>query len=76
MTWCTSLATPYSTQAYAEAILALVGRLAPEVVVVFDPSPLVASIDRVALEVVFARVDWLSCNAREAQVLTEASGPE
>jgi len=59
----------------AIAILALVQRLPSEAVVVFDPSPLVASIDRGALEAIFQRVDWLSCNAREATVLTEADDP-
>jgi ribokinase len=59
----------------AQAIMALVGRLPAEVVLVFDPSPLVATIDRGLLDVMFARVDWLSCNAREATVMTEASDP-
>jgi sugar/nucleoside kinase (ribokinase family) len=59
----------------ARALLALVQRLPPEVVLVFDPSPLVATIDRGALDVIFERVDWLSCNAREATVMTEVSDP-
>jgi sugar/nucleoside kinase (ribokinase family) len=42
---------------------------------VFDPSPLVASIDHGALEVIFERLDWLSCNASEANVMTGASDP-
>jgi sugar/nucleoside kinase (ribokinase family) len=60
-------------QSNARALLALVQRLSPEVLLVFDPSPLVANIDRGALEVIFERVDWLSCNAREASVMTGAS---
>jgi sugar/nucleoside kinase (ribokinase family) len=57
----------------AKAILALVQRLPPEVILMFDPSPLIASIDRESLDAVFQRVDWLSCNAREAGVMTGAS---
>jgi sugar/nucleoside kinase (ribokinase family) len=63
-------------QSNAEAILALVDRLPSEVVLVFDPSPLVASIDRDVLDRIFDRVDWLSCNAREASLMTEGSAPE
>jgi sugar/nucleoside kinase (ribokinase family) len=59
-------------QSNAAAIVALVQRLAPEVVLVFDPSPLVSSIDRGLLDLVFERVDWLSCNLREASILTDA----
>lgn len=62
-------------QSNARALLALVRRLAPEVVLVFDPSPLVAGIDRGALDVIFERVDWLTCNTREASVMTGASDP-
>ncbi len=57
----------------AAAILELVARLSSEVILLFDPSPLVASIDRALLDAVFARVDWLSCNAREAAVMTGSS---
>jgi sugar/nucleoside kinase (ribokinase family) len=59
----------------AEAILALVHRIPSEVILIFDPSPLVASIDRRVLELIFERVDWLSCNAREASLMTETSEP-
>jgi sugar/nucleoside kinase (ribokinase family) len=59
----------------AKAILALVQRIPSEVVLVFDPSPLVATIDRGTLEAIFQRVDWLSCNAREAGLMTDASDP-
>jgi len=57
----------------ARAILSMVRRLVSDVVLVFDPSPLVATIDDDVLDVVFERVDWLSCNAREATVMTDAS---
>jgi ribokinase len=59
----------------ADAILALVRRLPSEVVLLFDPSPLVASIAGSVLDQIFERVDWLSCNAREAQLMTEISDP-
>jgi sugar/nucleoside kinase (ribokinase family) len=57
----------------ATAILELVARLSSEVILLFDPSPLVASIDRALLDAVLARVDWLSCNAREAAAMTGSS---
>jgi sugar/nucleoside kinase (ribokinase family) len=59
----------------AVALLALLLRLPPRVTLIFDPSPLVATIDREALDTVMRRVDWLSCNAREARVMTELSDP-
>ena len=59
----------------ANSILARIERLPPEVVLLFDPSPLVASIDPGFLDKVLERVDWLSCNAHEAEVMTDASEP-
>nr|WP_286346788.1 PfkB family carbohydrate kinase [Frondihabitans sucicola] len=46
-----------------------VAGLGPEVRVVFDPSPLVASLDDSALAAVLARTDVLTANAREAHLL-------
>ncbi|MEV6285477.1 PfkB family carbohydrate kinase [Kribbella sp. NPDC051770] len=50
----------------------LVERL-PQIVgaVFFDPGPLVGEIPAGALEVALDRADWVSCNAREAEVLRE-----
>ncbi len=41
-----------------------------DVVVFFDPGPLVATLPRDELELVLARADWVSGNAAEAEVLT------
>jgi sugar/nucleoside kinase (ribokinase family) len=40
------------------------------VLLFFDPGPLVAEIPAAVLDPVLARCDWLSCNHREAAVLT------
>lgn len=39
------------------------------VTVVLDPGPLVATVPAAVLDPVLARVDWLTCDAREARVL-------
>lgn len=41
--------------------------------VLFDPGPLVADIRPSVLDVALARADWLSCNEREAMLLTGAT---
>jgi len=57
----------------AHALLAFLERLPDATCFLFDPGPIVGEIDDVMLESVFARVDWFSCNAREAAVLTDAT---
>ena len=57
------------------ALLGWLARLPAENTVVFDPGPLVASIPPGALDQVLGRADWLTCNAREAAVLTGAGPP-
>jgi sugar/nucleoside kinase (ribokinase family) len=42
----------------------------------FDPGPLAAQIPAVVLDPVLARCDWLSCNAREACLLSGADAAE
>jgi sugar/nucleoside kinase (ribokinase family) len=42
----------------------------------FDPGPIVDEIPDVLLDAVFDRVDWFSCNAREARLLTDSSDAE
>jgi sugar/nucleoside kinase (ribokinase family) len=42
----------------------------------FDPGPLAAQIRAEVLDPVLARCDWLSCNAREASLLSGADGAE
>src|SRR6202042_11777 len=44
--------------------------LPPPVLLFVDPGPLVAQIPPEVLDPVLARCDWLSCNAREAALLT------
>jgi sugar/nucleoside kinase (ribokinase family) len=46
-----------------------------DVPVFFDPGPLVAEIPEAALEAVFARVDWWSCNTHEATAVTGLAEP-
>ncbi|MDJ1131185.1 PfkB family carbohydrate kinase [Streptomyces iconiensis] len=60
------LAYPESADRLTEFAAAL-----PEgVVLCMDPGPLVADIDPGRLARVLARVDWLSCNRREARLMT------
>jgi sugar/nucleoside kinase (ribokinase family) len=48
----------------------------PDDVLVFaDPAPLVADIPAATLDAVLARCDWLSCNRREAVLLTGSGDP-
>ncbi len=50
--------------------------LPPAVLLFLDPGPLAAQIPDEVLDPVLARCDWLSCNAREAALLTGATAPE
>jgi sugar/nucleoside kinase (ribokinase family) len=50
--------------------------LAPTVLLFVDPGPLVAQIPPEVLDPVLARCDWLSCNAREAALLTGVTAHE
>ena len=43
--------------------------------VVFDPGPLVASIPSQVLDTVLCRADWVTCNLREATLLTDSPDP-
>ncbi|MFD4479814.1 PfkB family carbohydrate kinase [Streptomyces sp. NPDC058471] len=54
---------------------AFAARLPSDVRVCFDPAPLVADIPAAVLDPVLARTDWLSCNAREARLMTGVSLP-
>ena len=57
------------------ALLGWLDRLPDVATLVFDPGPLVASIPPVALDQVLRRADWLTCNAREAFLLTGEARP-
>jgi sugar/nucleoside kinase (ribokinase family) len=45
-------------------------------IVIFDPGPLVPALPTGALSTVLGRADWLTCNAREATLLTGAQDPQ
>jgi sugar/nucleoside kinase (ribokinase family) len=57
------------------ALLGWLERLAENRIVIFDPGPLVLSLPSDALATVLGRADWLTCNAREAALLTGAQDP-
>ncbi|MGI5466302.1 PfkB family carbohydrate kinase [Streptomyces sp. CA-132043] len=60
--------------AYPGTSAALAGfatALPDDVVLCLDPGPLVADIDAERLRRVLARCDWLSCNRREARLLSD-----
>jgi sugar/nucleoside kinase (ribokinase family) len=57
------------------ALLGWLDRLPDAATVVFDPGPLVTSIPPDALDRVLRRADWLTCNAREALLLTGEARP-
>jgi sugar/nucleoside kinase (ribokinase family) len=57
----------------ARALIAFLQRIPPAARFLFDPAPIVGEISEALLEAVFDRVDWFSCNAREASILTESS---
>ncbi|MFE2420820.1 PfkB family carbohydrate kinase [Streptomyces hokutonensis] len=57
------------------ALLDLLSRLDPAVTLVADPGPLAAEIPGGAMELLLARADWWSCNAREATLLTGVDNP-
>ena len=57
---------------------ALVGwlpRLCDGHIMIFDPGPLVLSVPGDVLDTVLGRADWLTCNAREATLLTGSPDP-
>jgi sugar/nucleoside kinase (ribokinase family) len=57
------------------ALVGWLARLGGGHPVFFDPGPLVASIPAGALTAVLGRVDWLTCNAREAAILAGVPDP-
>lgn len=57
------------------ALLDLLPRLDPAVTLVTDPGPLVHEIPAEAVELLLARSDWWSCNAREAALMTGVDEP-
>jgi sugar/nucleoside kinase (ribokinase family) len=58
------------------ALLGWLARLSGGQLVFFDPGPLVGSIPAAALAAALGRADWLTCNAREATILTGRADPQ
>jgi sugar/nucleoside kinase (ribokinase family) len=67
----------YSFQrpASRSALLGWLEHLDAANVVIFDPGPLAGQIPAVALTTVLRRADWVTCNAREAAILTGEPEP-
>jgi sugar/nucleoside kinase (ribokinase family) len=63
------------TTTNAEVLGPWITGLAGEHVVLVDPGPLVADIPASTWGAVSARADWISCNAREAAILTGEANP-
>jgi sugar/nucleoside kinase (ribokinase family) len=57
----------------SEALLGFLERMPSAATFLFDPAPIVSEIRASSLDAVFGRVDWFSCNQREAQLLTTSS---
>jgi sugar/nucleoside kinase (ribokinase family) len=57
----------------ARALIAFLQRIPQKACFLFDPAPIVGDISDDLLEAVLERVDWFSCNAREASILTDAA---
>jgi sugar/nucleoside kinase (ribokinase family) len=58
------------------AILELLPRLSPETTVSYDPGPLGHTNPDEVIDAVRLRVDWWSCNTREAELITGRTDPE
>ena len=59
----------------APALLGWLGGLGGDHLVVFDPGPLAGALPAGVLAPVLARASWLTCNAREATLLTGLAAP-
>jgi sugar/nucleoside kinase (ribokinase family) len=57
------------------AVCSWLSTVDPEIAVVLDPGPLAAEIPESVLKPVLDRADWLSCNEREARLLTGEDDP-
>ncbi len=60
----------------ARALMSFLKRIPAATCFLFDPGPIVDEIPEALLEAVFDRVDWFSCNDREARLLTDSSDAE
>jgi sugar/nucleoside kinase (ribokinase family) len=57
----------------SKALLGFLTRVPPLTTFLFDPGPIVSQIRAPFLDAVFERVDWFSCNEREARLLTDST---
>jgi sugar/nucleoside kinase (ribokinase family) len=57
------------------AILQRLPRLPPDTTVCYDPGPLGHTISGEVMDAVRRRVDWWSCNTREAELITRRTDP-
>jgi sugar/nucleoside kinase (ribokinase family) len=55
----------------ARALLSFLSRIPAATSFLFDPGPIANEIPGALLDAVYERVDWFSCNAREAELLTD-----
>jgi len=55
----------------SHALVAFLQRIPAATCFLFDPGPIVDEIAEVFLDAVFERVDWFSCNEREARLLVD-----
>jgi sugar/nucleoside kinase (ribokinase family) len=60
----------------ARALIAFLRRIPAATCFLFDPAPIVSDIREELLDAVFERVDWFSCNEREATLLTHSADVE
>lgn len=58
-----------------DAILGWLSGLSENILVIFDPGPLIADIPLYAMSLLIKRAHWITCNAREAACLTGESLP-
>jgi sugar/nucleoside kinase (ribokinase family) len=64
-------------EANRQAVLGRLRRLSPQTTVCYDPGPLGHTLPEQVIDVVRRRVDWWSCNEREASLATgRANAPE
>ena len=59
----------------ARALLRFLTQIPAATCFLFDPGPIVSEISASMLDAVFERVDWFSCNQREAFLLADSADP-
>jgi sugar/nucleoside kinase (ribokinase family) len=59
----------------ARALLGFLTQIPAATCFLFDPGPIVSEISASMLDAVFERVDWFSCNQREAFLLADSADP-